>query len=369
MRICYICNGVSPHIRKFLEYFRADHEVFVMLFSDQSFQMEGIKEVVIDLRKYDKRAIARYAFYPFAISTVRKRIRQIQPHIIHIHYISSGPRSLTFHRMRNLVISVWGNDVIWDYAQKEPIYRVLMKKYILRLATKITATSAFLKDETRKYISASDHKKLFVIPFGVDIDRFDPSRFGKKQSKEITIGYVKSLERKYGPEYLIRAFAQANQTIPNSRLVMVGDGQLKTELVNLVEQLGISRKVDFVGAIDNDLVPVFLAKMDIFAMPSVHRSETFGVAALEASAMKIPVVASRIGGVPETVIHRKTGILVAPKNVDELSEAILELIEDPTLRRTMGENGRQHVLDRFNLTEISERFAELYTSLITDSTE
>ena len=102
-------------------------------------------------------------------------------------------------------------------------------------------------------------------------------------------------------------------------------------------------------------------------MPSVYRSETLGVAALEASAMKLPVVASRIGGVPEALLHRNTGILVPPQNVDALSQGLLELIEHPTLRGTMGAHGRQHVRDHFNLTEISEKFASLYTSVISES--
>lgn len=371
LRICYVSNRSSPHVRKFLKHFRKDHDVSVILFSDCSFRMDGIKEHIVDFDAHKKNLVVRYVFYLYGILKFRRLIQRMKPHIVHWHYVSSSPLSLAFWGIRNLVISVWGNDVIWDYENREPFGRRLMKRFALKQALRITPSSLYLGQMTKKYLAPKDYGKLFVIPCGVDTTRFNPLRFKKKSegvTEGIVIGCVKHLQEKYGIKYLIGAFALLCQVTSSLRLLIAGEGPLEEELKDLASSLGVRGKVVFTGFIENRFIPQFLSKIDIFVMPSVYASETLGVAALEASAMEIPVVASRIGGVPEAVIHRKTGTLVAPRDVGKLSGAILELIQDPTLRRMMGESGRQHVLDRFNLKDVSRRFETLYTSIFSSST-
>ena len=132
------------------------------------------------------------------------------------------------------------------------------------------------------------------------------------------------------------------------------------ELVKLAENLNINNSITFVGKIENDGVVDYLHKMDIFVVPSISDSETFGVSAVEASACSLPVIVSNIGGLPEVVINGKTGFLVEPKNIDDLTEKLLILINDKMMRKKMGEEGRNYVEANYRLEECGLLMESVY---------
>jgi glycosyltransferase involved in cell wall biosynthesis len=178
----------------------------------------------------------------------------------------------------------------------------------------------------------------------------------------VTLGFVKHLRVKYGPEYLIRAMEVVVREYPQTRLLMAGSGPLRSSLEALTQQLGLTRTISFLGAVEHRQVPEILKNVDIFVMPSIQ--EEFGVAAVEAQAMEIPVVATRVGGVPEVVSDGETGILVEPGNSGQLAQAILTLIENPALRRQMGERGRRHVLDNYRWEDNAALMERLYNRFL-----
>jgi L-malate glycosyltransferase len=126
----------------------------------------------------------------------------------------------------------------------------------------------------------------------------------------------------------------------------------------------VSRIVDFVGRIPHDEVPAFLASLDVFCMPSRWESETFGVAAVEAEAMEIPVVATNVGGIPEAVKDKSTGLLVHPDDPKALGSAIAKLLNDPEKRAAMGAAGREFVAANFDWQENAGRMEQVYKSLL-----
>jgi glycosyltransferase involved in cell wall biosynthesis len=131
--------------------------------------------------------------------------------------------------------------------------------------------------------------------------------------------------------------------------------------------LDLTRNVSFLGAVAHSQVPELLENVDIFVMPSIR--EEFGVAAVEAQAMEIPVVATKVGGVPEVVLDGETGILVAPGNIEQLAQAVLTLIENPALRRQMGERGRRHVLANYRWEDNAALMEKLYQQFLQSSRE
>ena len=131
----------------------------------------------------------------------------------------------------------------------------------------------------------------------------------------------------------------------------------------MAENLGIQNSITFSGKVENDEVVHYLHKMDIFVVPSISKSETFGVAAIEASACGLPVIASNIGGLPEVVIDGKTGFLVAPENIDDLTEKLLILINDKMMRQKMGEEGRNYIEDNYRLEECGLMMESIYNEL------
>ena len=110
-----------------------------------------------------------------------------------------------------------------------------------------------------------------------------------------------------------------------------------------------------------------MANMDVFVMPSVHNSESFGVAAVQAQAMGVPVVASRVGSVAEAVLDQKTGLLVPPRDPGALSKAVLRLIENEDLRRSMSQEGPRFVTQWYDWQKNAGRVDELYTDLLSRS--
>jgi glycosyltransferase involved in cell wall biosynthesis len=261
-------------------------------------------------------------------------VRAFAPDIVHIHYIPNDIINLLWYwGMKNLFVSPWGSDIINDYSAEvdgSSFYR----RFLFRQARVITATSHFLADVTRHYTD----KEVHVVPFGVDGQMFRPSEWANATST-VTLGFVKSLKAKYGPEYLIRAMGLIAAKHPQTRLLMAGSGEMRSELETLTRQLGLTQNISFLGAVEHRQVPELLKDVDIFVMPSIL--EGFGVAAVEAQAMEIPVVATKVGGIPEAVKDGITGILVEPRNPEQLATAIIELIENPEKEKGNGERGEK----------------------------
>ena len=258
-------------------------------------------------------------------------------------------------KFENLVISTWGTDVIGDQKKGSVNLGLIAKKMLLKQAEEITATSHYLASLTAKM--APKNKNIHIIPFGIDCEQFKRSNENNVRNK-FRIGFIKHLIKKYGPEYLIKSVAEIRKNFDNVELIMVGHGEMKDDLKKLAKNLGIENCVKFTGYICNEKIPSILSCLDICVMPSII--EAFGVSAIEAQAMEVPVVASKVGGIPEVVLDGVTGILVEPENIEELKSAIKKLIENPLLRKNMGKAGRKFVLKHYNIEENVLLFKNLY---------
>ena len=291
----------------------------------------------------------------------RRYVKSSGIDLIHIHYFGGlGVRVglyAAFFNIHPFVISLWGSDV--TLSQKPHVK--IFKKYIFERVDAVTAVCNFLSDKAKEITLKI--KRLEVIPFGVDLKRFNPERFRSKElvqdKKIMRIGFFKHFEEIYGPKYLVKAFAIIAKKFKNSELFLAGRGSLKYDLERLAGNLGIINKVHFLGFIKD--VPEVMSTMDITVIPSL--SEGLPVAALESQALGIPVVASRVGGLPEAVKDGETGFLVSPKNEGALVEAINKLISDRNLRIKMGKEGQKFVKERYNWEENVKEVESLYASL------
>ncbi len=297
---------------------------------------------------------------------VVKRLKQIEaafsPDIVHAHYATSYGLIGTFLRHKNFLISVWGEDVF--SFPKESVYKKILFKRNLRKAKAIFSTSNVMAKETQRYTK----KKVNVVPFGVDVSIFKPINQGFR-NEDLVIGIVKTLEDKYGIKFLIESFSRVLKTNPNLnlKLLIVGKGRKEEELKAQVSSLGIKEYVEFTGAVAHTSVPSYFNKMDIVVVPSVLDGESFGVAAVEASACEKPVIVSNVGGLPEVVIDGITGLICEPRNSTCLAEKIDLLIQDEQLRIQLGKNGRVHVLKNYdwnqNVALMIDHYRRIYNSV------
>ncbi|MEW5818233.1 MAG: glycosyltransferase, partial [Spirochaetota bacterium] len=169
-------------------------------------------------------------------------------------------------------------------------------------------------------------------------------------------GCVARLHSDKGVEDLVRAAAALELSRINFRIILAGDGPERSRLEQLAERLGVRSRLLFLG-FRND-IDSLLQTFDLFVLPS--REEGLPMSVLEAMSFGIPVVATRVGGVPEIVLHNQTGILVPDHSPRELARAISTLIQNPVLARKLGEAGRLRVQNHFSFRKTVEQIERLY---------
>lgn len=285
------------------------------------------------------------------VSGVRKLLRQLQPDLVNAHYASGYGTTARLVNYRPWLLSVWGSDV-YDFPYKSPLHRWVVTRN-LRAADAVASTSHCMAAQTRSLVP--ELGDIAITPFGVDMPVFtEAAKVAIGTARQgLTIGTVKSLKPVYGIDTLIRAFALLRQSLQANapataqllRLRIVGGGPQQAELVQLAKTLGVSQVTDFVGEVPHTQVPHELAALDIYV--ALSRSESFGVAAIEAGAVCLPVVVSDAGGLPEVVLHDQTGLVVPKDDPAAAAAVLLRLVQDPALCQRLGAAGQQHVANNY----------------------
>jgi glycosyltransferase involved in cell wall biosynthesis len=167
---------------------------------------------------------------------------------------------------------------------------------------------------------------------------------------------VAALAAHKGQRYLVAAAAKVVHELPDTRFLIIGEGELRDQLERQVHDLGLDRHVVLTG-FRGDVLGL-VRSFDVFVMSSI--TEGLGSAILEAMACSRPVVATRAGGIPEAVAHEVTGLVVPPQDENALAAAILRLLKSPALRDQYGQAGRQRVIDSFSVDRLVQGTAEVY---------
>ena len=201
------------------------------------------------------------------------------------------------------------------------------------------------------------------IPNGIDLARFSDTRpaedLREGKTGELVVGFVGRLVKEKGCAVLLAVAADCIAEFPKSRFVITGEGPERESLETLSKQLRLKQNVHFTGRRED--MPAVYAAFDVCVLPSFV--EAMPMTILEAMAAGNPVIATRIGEIPTTVENETTGILVAPNDARELREAILRLLRDGNLRRSMGQSGRARVQRHFSVERMSQSYVEIYRQI------
>ena len=216
-----------------------------------------------------------------------------------------------------------------------------------------------------------DPSRIQVVYSGVDLSLVEHVNAGVIRKRynfrpgQPLIGAVANLFPRKGYEYLLEALADVRKAVPDVHCVIVGEGDegYHKQLLNLVRVRDLNSVVTFAGFQSN--VMEYMADFDVVVLPSIL--EGFGIVLLEAMAMGRPVVASRVGGIPEAVEDGVTGILVSPAHSRKLAEALVILLEDAKLRQSMGEAGRARVETLFSLERTIKEIEGCYNHILSQS--
>lgn len=231
----------------------------------------------------------------------------------------------------------------------------------------VIGASQVLVDNVIKYGGSCD--KTSFIGSGVDVEKFNPTidgsevreKYCKKPNEDIILCPAR-LDPVKGVRYLIRAIPYIIKQNNTAKFLIVGDGPEMERLNQEVVRLQIVNRVTFTGRISNSEMPKYYAASDIVVLPSLI--EATSIAGLEAMATGKPLVGTRVGGIPRIIADGKTGILVPPRNPEELAHAITSLLSDKGKRTTMGLKARKRAESEFSWQIIARKIQDIYYRVI-----
>jgi L-malate glycosyltransferase len=347
MKIVYLADAPYVHEQRWITHFAGlGHECHVISFRPATIEGASVHHV----EGFERLGKARYLLQARRVAT---SVQSLKPDLVHAFHLTSYGFLGALSGVRPYILSVLGMD-IFEAPGHSPFHSWLTR-YSLAKATEVTATGLHLATATARY--APRGRPVTLVPYGVDLERFRPAV--RPPADEVVVGTVARLSPEKGLAYLLEAFAILRSSLPTPlRLRIAGEGPARAQLQKQAEHLGIAATTEFVGWVEHEDLPGFLHSLDIFALPSLH--ESFGVAAAEASAIGLPVVASNTQGLPDVVVDRLTGRLVPPKQPEALAKAMSPLAEDPDLRQRMGAAGRQFIAEHYDWSRNVRQMEHVY---------
>ena len=228
---------------------------------------------------------------------------------------------------------------------------------------------------TDQYVQAgiARREKFTTVYSGMDVDHFltprrDPATLRRElglSPGDIVLGKVARLFHLKGHEYLIEAAPQVVEAVPNVRVLLVGDGILKAEFQSRIAELGLTKHFVFAGLVAPEAVGDYLHVMDVV----VHTSVWEGLARVlpQGSIAGKPVISFAIDGAPEVCVPEETGLLVEPRNIAQLAEAMIRLAQDAALRQRLGATGKERFTEQFRHEYMTRQIREVYARVLADS--
>ncbi len=347
-----VADACSPHTRMWANALvQKGVEVALFSMSDKGLQSfdDSIKVVSVSILRFD------LLKFVFSIILCNLFIFYFRPDIVHAHFLTRYGTLTNFLFRKFLVSSAWGSDIFF---LKE---RHVLLKYLVTRCMESSSLVISSSQSLNNAVSGYTSSRRVVIPFGVAKCKPEVER---KDSSEILIGCFKSLKPVYGIDKLISAYAIARPKIVcQTKLIIVGEGEQRDLLQNLIDTNLLSEHVRLVGEVPHEKALALHASCAVEVYPS--KSEALGVSILEAMACGTSIIASDVGGIPEIISHRSNGILVGV-NIDaaQLADIIVGLCNDPDLMKDLGTNAKLTVEKSFSLNICIGELLSEYRSLL-----
>lgn len=295
-----------------------------------------------------------FEYSPYTLALASKIIDVMEHYhldIIHVHYVIPHAASAYLAKKAlvakiKIVTTLHGTDV--HLLGLDPSYKPIVE-FSMENSDSLTAVSEFLKKETQEKFSIT--RPITVIPNFVDPEKYKRTSRGKEK----IICHISNFRPLKRVTDVVRIFGMIAKKV-NSKLYLIGEGPTKHPAQRLVEKLRLGEKVCFRGNVRD--VSQILGKSDLFLLPS--QQESFGLAALEAMSSEVPVVATKVGGLPEVIRHGKDGYLAEVGDLETMAEYGLKILTDEGLAEKMGKKARMRVLEKFTTDKVVPRYVSLY---------
>lgn len=371
-----VFNGIDVAILELSRHLsKLGHEVTILTGAGEAGEehrnIDGINIISVDFIGIMKRTWSPWGLdllrqLAFPIATIKKNFSGFD--IYHGHIYTSGllANYLARKYKGKVVNTIHGSyHPFWntiDNPLKANFYQTgerILAPLLARLSDVQIHTGGYFAEQVVSW--GVPQSKIKVIHNGVDLDTFNlrvkPAGFDKKT---LVIFTARRLVRKNGVEYLIKAMKRVLRE-EECVLLIAGDGPEKTKLEALAERIDVSGNVTFLGLINHEQIPGYMALADIAVIPSIIEASSLFM--LEAMAMQKPVIATRTGAIPE-VITSNTGILVEPMNEKEMAEKIKLLLKDEDMRTRIARNAYKYVTKNYSWEEVSRKTEMEYRRIL-----
>jgi len=306
-----------------------------------------------------------YPPYTLALATKMAEVAAYEKlDILHVHY--AIPHAISAYLAKQILLpehvkvitTLHGTDI--TLVGRDASY-LPITKFGIEASDGVTAVSKWLAEETDRSLGIS--RPIEVIPNFIDPERFQRSEACVVRSwvapGEKLIGHVSNFRPVKRVLDIVAAFEKINRVVP-SRLLMVGDGPERSRAESFARERGLGDRTIFLGNTP-DLEGI-TGSLDLFMLPS--ETESFGMAALEALASQVPVIATRTGGIPEVVPDGEVGYLVDVGDVEALASRSIEILSDDARRQAMGERARQWAIERFHVDRVLPLYEGFYRKVL-----
>lgn len=264
-----------------------------------------------------------------------------------------------------LVLTPWGSDIVAPPGEDPPTPQLVERRRALLCAAAVVTTWGPTFASQVADFAGADVAPIRIVPLGVDTDLFSPRnplpapREAQMPDDGVQrVGFFKGFRAVYGPTTLMRAIPTVVEELPRTRFHLIGDGPLVTKCKELSGMFGVEHAVRWIRPQPHRNLPNYLGMWDLSVITSV--CESFGVSALESSAMAVPVVATDVGGLRDVVINGVTGELVPPEAPEALADAIIRLLKDEPRRRRLGLSGMERVRRDYRQEDVLRTWLDVF---------
>ncbi len=350
-------GGIEKVVQQLAEGLKDKVDIEVLVCQQKG---KGSVDYVNGVKVYRAGSLGVISSVPISFSFIRQlRKRSKEMDVIHFHMpFPLGDLACLLSGYKGKVVVWWHSDVVRQKTLMK-FYRPIMERFLKRADVIIVATQGHIdgSDYLPKY-----REKCVVIPFGVDplieqkADEYWINRTVTKK-EHVHFLFVGRLVYYKGCDILIEAFRK----IENAELIIVGNGDLEGTLKQQAKEYGIEDRVHFLGAVDDEKLSSEFAECDVFVLPSIAKSEAFGLVQIEAMAYGKPVINTNLpSGVPYVSRDGITGLTVQPGDADTLAQAMQWMVEHETERLEMGVKARERVKECYCMENMINGILKVY---------
>lgn len=344
---------------------RKGHDIYIVTFSRSKkgvSHFQGAYWFFIEAISFSGKTFVQE--FPFFIH-FEDVIKQIKPDILHANnlpFLTSLQSVVIANKMQiPSVLHVHGvigmRNKILDSAQYTFIRTVIRRAF--HDATRVVCLTKSDALEVQKL--GCPHEKIRIVPNGVDAEKFKPC----EETVDNLIFWGGRFVPQKGLEHLIKALNLVAKEKPQVKLLLTGDGPLFSKIYCMAKNFGLEKNVIFKGRVARDELPALIGTASVCVLPSLKEGMPYAL--LEAMACGKAVVGSDISGINDVITHGVNGILVPPKNPKALADALIQLLEDKGLRRKLGWNARQLMVEKYSWQMIAEKIEKVYYEAINEA--